>query len=94
MKKFVLASACILALATTGGAFAQTNQPAPGASGQGEVGPSSSGTMKKGTTTGASGMKNQAGDSMGRQPGSSGGTNTNNTGSQAGGGAGGGSGGK
>ena len=88
MKKFVLASACILALATTGGAFAQVNQPAPGASGQGEVGPSSS-TMKKGTTTGASRMKNQAGDSMGRQPGSSGGTNTNNMGSQAGGGAGG-----
>ena len=50
--------------------------------------------MKKGTTTGASGMKNQAGDSMARQPGRSGGTNTNNMGSQAGGGAGGGSGGK
>ena len=39
MKQFILASACIMALAT-GGAFAQT-QPAPGASGQGDVGPSS-----------------------------------------------------
>ena len=41
MKKLILASACIMALAT-GGAFAQT-QPAPGASGQGDVGPSSRG---------------------------------------------------
>ncbi|MET3973129.1 MULTISPECIES: hypothetical protein [Bradyrhizobium] len=93
MKKIVLASACILALSTAG-AFAQTNQPAAGASGQGEVGPSSAGTMKKGTTTGASSMKNEAGDSMGRQPARAGGTNTNNMGSQAGGGAGGGAGGK
>ncbi len=59
MKKIVLASACILALSTAG-AFAQTNQPAAGASGQGEVGPSSAGTMKKGTTTGASSMKNRS----------------------------------
>ncbi|WP_441236239.1 hypothetical protein [Bradyrhizobium sp. 930_D9_N1_4] len=92
MKKFALASACVLALATVGGAYAQTNQPAPGASGQGEVGPSSAGKMK--TTTGSSNMKNQAGDSMARQPGASGGINTNNMGSQAGGGAGGGAGGK
>ena len=92
MRKFALASACVLALASAGGAFAQTNQPAPGASGQGEVGPSSAGKMK--TTTGTSNMKNQSGDSMGHQPGTTGGTNTNNMGSQAGGGAGGGSGGK
>ncbi|MBR0734865.1 hypothetical protein JQ582_37330 [Bradyrhizobium japonicum] len=92
MKKIAMASACIFALATTG-AYAQSNQPAPGASGQGEVGPSSAG--KKKITTGASSTKNQAGDSMGRQP-TGGGSNTNNMGSQAGGGAGGagGSGGK
>ena len=92
MKSLILASACILALATSGGAFAQMNQPAPGASGQGEVGPSSSGTMKKGTTTGTSNMKNEAGNSMGQQPAKSGGSNTNNMGSQAGGGSGGGAG--
>jgi hypothetical protein len=86
MKKIVLVSVCVLALASVSGAYAQTNQPAPGASGQGEVGPSSSGKMK--TTTGRSNMKNQAGDSMGRQPGRAGGSNTNNMGSQAGGGAG------
>jgi hypothetical protein len=87
MKQFALASACILVLATAGGAYAQTNQPAPGASGQGEVGPSAAGKMK--STTGSSNMKNQSGDSMGRQPSTSGGPNTNNMGSQAGGGAGG-----
>jgi len=87
MKKIILASACIMALAT-GGAFAQT-QPAPGASGQGDVGPSSRGPATKGMTTGrASNMQNEASDSKGAQHPSAGGTNTNNMGSQAGGGAG------
>ena len=91
MKKFILASACIVALAT-GGAFAQT-QPAPGASGQGDVGPSSRGPATKGMTTGASSnMQNEAADSKGKQTPSAGGSNTNNMGSQAGGGAGSGSG--
>lgn len=97
MKKFALASACILTWAAAGGAFAQTNQPAPGASGQGEVGQSSRGPATKGMTTGkTSNMQNEAGSSNGMQAPSSGGTNTNNMGSQAGGGAGGagGSGGK
>ena len=66
MKKFILASACIVALAT-GGAFAQT-QPAPGASGHGDVGPSSRGPATKGMTTGASSnMQNEAADSKGKQ---------------------------
>ena len=53
MKKLMIASACVFALAT-GGALAQ-NQPAPGASTQGNVGPGATSTskhMKKGTTTG------------------------------------------
>ncbi len=53
MKKLMIASACIFALAT-GGALAQ-NQPAPGDSTQGNVGPGATGTskhMKKGMTTG------------------------------------------
>lgn len=87
MKKIILASACIMALAT-GGAFAQT-QPAPGASGQGDVGPSSRGPATKGMTTGrSSNMQNEASDSKGAQRPSAGGTNTNNMGNQAGGGAG------
>jgi hypothetical protein len=96
MKKIILASACIMALAT-GGAFAQT-QPAPGASGQaasgqGDVGPSSRGPATKGMTTGtSSNMQNEAADSKGKQTPSAGGSNTNNMGSQAGGGAGSGSG--
>ena len=57
MKKVILATACILALASPT-AFAQTTQPTGGASSQGNVGPGasegamkdSSGTMKKGTT--------------------------------------------
>jgi hypothetical protein len=71
MKKIILASACVLALAT-GGALAQT-QPAPGASSEGNVGPGASkgarqgmsndGTMKKGTTTGQAGKtKGMSGD--------------------------------
>ncbi|MCK1737867.1 hypothetical protein IVA79_28755 [Bradyrhizobium sp. 138] len=84
MKKIILASACIMAL-STGSAAAQT-QPAPGASGQSDVGPSSRGPATKGMTTGrSSNMQNEASDSKGAQHPSDGGTNTNNTGSQAGG---------
>src|SRR3954470_5816737 len=89
MKKILLASACVIALASTG-ATAQQGQPAPGASGQGEVGPNA--RMKSGTTTGASTMKDNAGDSKNSVP-SGAGPNTNNMESQAGGGAGGGAGG-
>jgi opacity protein-like surface antigen len=57
MKKIMLASVCILALASPT-AFAQTAQPTGGASSQGNVGPGASegamkdgsGTMNKGTT--------------------------------------------
>lgn len=90
MKKIILAFACFMALAT-GGAFAQT-QPAPGASGQGDVGPSSRGPATKGMTTGrSSNMQNEVSDGKGVQSPSAGGSNTNNMGSQAGGGAGSGS---
>ena len=51
MKKIILASACILALASPT-AFAQTAQPTGGASSQGNVGPGASqGAMKDGTGT-------------------------------------------
>ena len=57
MKKIMLTSVCILALASPA-AFAQTTQPTGGASSQGNVGPGASegamkdasGTMNKGTT--------------------------------------------
>ncbi|MBJ7405737.1 MAG: hypothetical protein JHD07_21490 [Bradyrhizobium sp.] len=88
MKKIILASACIMALAT-GSASAQT-QPVPGASGQSDVGPSSRGPATKGMTTGrASNMQNEVSDGKGQQPSTGG--NTNNMGSQAGGSAGSGS---
>lgn len=48
MKKLVLASVCVLALAV-GGAMAQT-QPAPGASNEGNVGPGVSKQVSKHTT--------------------------------------------
>ncbi|WGD54718.1 hypothetical protein QA641_12875 [Bradyrhizobium sp. CB1650] len=89
MKQIVLASACILALAT-GSAFAQT-QPAPSASSrgvvdQGGVGPSSRGPATKGmTTVRTSNMQNEAADSKGTQPPTAGDSNSNNMGSQAGG---------
>lgn len=87
MKTIILATACIMALAT-GAAFAQT-QAAPGASGQGDVGPSSRGPATKGMTTGrASNTQNEISDGKGSQSPSAGGSNMNNTGSQAGGGAG------
>jgi hypothetical protein len=66
MKKILLASACIFALATPA-AFAQSAQPAPGASSQGNVGPGASegamkdGAMKQGTT-GTSSRPSAAGD--------------------------------
>jgi hypothetical protein len=86
MKKIILASTCIMALAT-GGAVAQT-QPAPSASGQSDVGPSSRGPATKGMTTGrSSNMQNEASDGKGAQQPSAGGTNTNNMGSPAGGGS-------
>jgi len=89
MKRILLASACILALSSAG-AIAQQNQPAPGASGQGEVGHDSSKAMKKGTTTGAaSGTQDKRGDSKGNVPSGAAGPNTNNMSNQAGGGAGG-----
>ena len=48
MKKIILASACILALASPA-AFAQTAKPSDGASSQGNVGPGASqGAMKDG----------------------------------------------
>jgi opacity protein-like surface antigen len=66
MKKILLASACIFALATPT-AFAQTTQPTGGASSQGNVGPGASeramkdGTMNQGTT-GASRAPSPRGD--------------------------------
>jgi hypothetical protein len=65
MKKILLASACIFALATP--AFAQTTQPTGGASSQGNVGQGASeGAMKDGTmnqgTTGASRAPSPRGD--------------------------------
>jgi len=65
MKNILLASACIFALATPT-AFAQTAQPSPGASSQGNVGPGASeGAMKDGamkqSTTGASSRPSAAG---------------------------------
>lgn len=93
MKKIILASACVMALAT-GGAFAQT-QPAPGASGQGGVGPSSRGPATKGMTTGrASNMQNEISDGKGSQSPSTGSSSTNNIGTQTGGSASPGSGGR
>ena len=49
MKKIVLASACILALASPT-AFAQKAQPGDGASSQGNVGPGASQDATKGNT--------------------------------------------
>ena len=64
MKKILLASACIFALATPA-AFAQTTQPTGGAASQGNVGTGArrrkDGTMKQGTT-GTSASRPSAGD--------------------------------
>jgi hypothetical protein len=84
MKRIMVATTCILALSTAG-AFAQAGQPAPGAAGQGDVGPSPRGPGTKGMTTGrASNMQNGS-NGKGMQPPSAGGSNTNNTGSRTGG---------
>ena len=87
MKKILLASACILAFSSVG-SIAQTNQPAPGTSTQGHVGPNSSRVyMHRGTTIGSAATRDKRGDSRGMIP-SGAGPNTNNMGSQAGGGSG------
>jgi hypothetical protein len=74
MKRILLASACIFALATPT-AFAQTTQPTGGASSQGNVGPGASEGAKDGTmgTTGAS-----------RPPSPRGGASTSGAGTPAG----------
>ncbi|MFH0298156.1 hypothetical protein AAFX91_13115 [Bradyrhizobium sp. 31Argb] len=82
MKKIILASACVLAL-SAGGALAQ--QPAPGASSQGNVGPgatphTSTHPSKKGMTTGAGGGSSRAAHPSSQGPGTSG-----NKGKQSGG---------
>jgi len=84
VKKIVLASACILALALP--AAAQNAQPSDGASSQGNVGPDASqgtmknetGTMNKGTT-GASSRPSPGGDAS--TSGASTAAGTHNTGS-------------
>ena len=61
MKKILLASACIFALATPG-AFAQRTQPGGGASSQGNVGPGApEGAMKDGTMPRSSASKKKRG---------------------------------
>ena len=86
MKKILLASACIFALATPT-AFAQTTQPTGGASSQGNVGPGASeGAMKDGTmnqgTTGASRPPSPRGDAS--TSGADTAAGTHNTGTTAG----------
>jgi len=91
MKKLIIASACIIAL-STGGALAQMQQPAPGASSEGNVGPGATkpttSTKHKGTTTGMGSGATRSHKSMSASPSSSGnvgpGTN-NNAGPQPGG---------
>ena len=66
MKKIMLASICIFALASPA-AFAQNSRPTDGASSQGNVGPGASeGAMKDGAmqqgTTGASSRPSPGGD--------------------------------
>jgi opacity protein-like surface antigen len=91
MKKMLFVSACMIAF-STGGAFAQ-NQPAPGASSEGNVGPGAGGSShqsatqpKKGATTGMGKMEREP--STMANPSSEGnvgpGTN-NNSGKQSGG---------
>ena len=78
MKKIILASACILAL-SAGSALAQTQQPAPGASSEGNVGPGATKPMKKNMTTGT-GAGSSAKKGMSANPSSEGnvGPGTNN----------------
>ena len=90
MKKIVLASACILALASPA-AFAQTAQPSGGASSQGNVGPGASqGAMKDGTgtmnqgTTGTSSKPSPRGDASTSGAGTAAGPNNTGTAKQPG----------
>jgi opacity protein-like surface antigen len=80
MKRILLASACIFALATPT-AFAQTTQPTGGTSSQGNVGPGASeGAMKDGTmnqgTTGTSRPPSPRGDASTSGAGTAAGTNS------------------
>jgi opacity protein-like surface antigen len=90
MKKIVLASACILALASTA-AFAQTTQPTGGASSQGNVGPGASqGAAKDGTgtmnqaTTGTSSKPSPRGDASTSGAGTAAGPNNTGTATEPG----------
>ena len=90
MKKFILASACMLALASPA-AFAQTAQPSGGASSQGNVGPGASqgamkdgtGTMKQGTT-GTSSKPSPGGDASTSGANTAAGVNNTGTATQPG----------
>ncbi len=87
MKKMLVVSACMIAL-STGGAFAQ-NQPAPGASSKGNVGPGeatemqrSTTHMKRGTTTGMSRTRTNPGMANPSSEGNVGPGTNNNSGKQ------------
>ena len=90
MKKTILASACILALASSS-AFAQTAKPSDGASSQGNVGPGASqgamkdgtGTMKQGTT-GTSSKPSPGGDASTSGANTAAGVNNTGTATQPG----------
>jgi len=89
MKKIILASACILALASPAGA--QTTKPSDGASSQGNVGPAASqGAMKEGTgtmnqgTTGASSRPSPGGDASTSGANTAAGVNNTGTATQPG----------
>jgi len=90
MKKTILASACILALASSS-AFAQTTKPSDGASSQGNVGPGASqgamkdgtGTMKQGTT-GTSSKPSPGGDASTSGANTAAGVNNTGTATQPG----------
>ena len=90
MKKTILASACILALASSS-AFAQTAKPSDGASSQGNVGPGASqGAMKDGTgtmtkgTTGTSSKPSPGGDASTSGANTAAGVNNTGTATQPG----------
>src|SRR6478672_6658197 len=90
MRKTILASACILALASSS-AFAQTAKPSDGASSQGNVGPGASqgamkdgtGTMKQGTT-GTSSKPSPGGDASTSGANTAAGVNNTGTATQPG----------
>ena len=90
MKKMVLASVCILALASPT-AFAQTAQPTDGASSQGNLGPGApQGAMKDGTgavthgTTGTSSKPSPRGNASTSGAGTAAGTNNTGTATEPG----------